>query len=55
MRQRQLAGEKVLHDYAGQTVGVIIPETGAEGSAPVFVNLERRTLRVCGGHLEPEP
>ena len=37
MRQRHKAGEKLFVDYAGQTVEVVDPETGAIREAQVFV------------------
>ena len=37
MRQHHLAGEKLFVDYAGQTVGVIDPATGAVREAQIFV------------------
>jgi len=37
MRQRHKAGEKLFVDYAGQTVEVVDPETGAIREAQIFV------------------
>jgi transposase len=37
MRQKHKAGEKLFVDYAGQTVTVVDPDTGAEQEAQIFV------------------
>lgn len=37
MRQSHRAGEKLFVDYAGQTISVVDPRTGAVREAPVFV------------------
>ena len=37
MRQTHVAGEKIFVDYAGHTIPVVVPETGNERHAQIFV------------------
>jgi len=56
LRQEHRAGEKVLVDYAGQTMPIVDRETGRGSRRSDFRRRPRcQQLHLCRGHLEPEP